>query len=222
MKRIKRYELDTENYPFSHHVPMDLRSGIRTYVDVDRLPLSDKQKRLVLRVQGAYAKKEAYTLAHRRDRAGRVLVTIKDIKGLEKCAVDLLSGKVYDKTRQHEIEPRYHLTKGKADYLMVGTTGLHRIVALAWLRVSGQLDLYRKALARPRAYPCHHIKPWTKLDQRGNNIFNVKILPCAVHYRYESIATQLATKYKRGELTIDDETSLKNGGMIAIHKTHVL
>ena len=73
MKRIKRYELDTENYPFSHHVPMDLRSGIRTYVDVDRLPLSDKQKRLVLRVQGADAKKEAYTLAHRKDRYGLLM-----------------------------------------------------------------------------------------------------------------------------------------------------
>ena len=92
---------------------------------------------------------------------------------------------------------------------MVGPMGLHRIVALARLRVSGQHDLYWKALARPRAYPCHHIKPWTKLDQRGNNIFNVKILPCAVHYRYESIATQMATKYKHGELVIDDETNLK-------------
>ena len=134
----------------------------------------------------------------------------RDIKGLEACAVDLLlSSKVYDKTRRHEIEPRYHLTKGKADYLMVGPMGLHRIVALAWLRVSGQLDLYRKAIASPSAYPCHHIKPWTKLDQRGNNIFNVEILPRTIHQRYESIATQLAAKYKRGELVIDDETNLK-------------
>lgn len=208
MKKIERYSMDVDDYPFSHHVPMDLRGGVRTYVDVDELPLSDTQKRLVLAVQGADAKKEAYMIGRHKDRTGRVLVTIKDIKGLEECAVDLLSGKVYDKTRRHEIEPRYHLTKGKPDYLMVGPMGLHRIVALAWLRVSGQHDLYWKALARPRAYPCHHIKPWTKLDQRGNNIFNVEILPRTIHQRYESIATQMATKHKRGELAIDDETTM--------------
>lgn len=209
MKRIKRYELDTENYPFSYHVPMDLRSGVRTYVDVDRLPLSDKQKRLVLRVQGADAKKEAYVINHRKDRYGRLMITIKDMgKDLDGLRVDVLSGKVYDESGRHEIEPKYHQTKGKRDYLMVKDTGLHRIVELAWLRVSGQYDLYKRAIACPRAYPCHHIKPWTKLDQRGNTIFNVKILPCAVHYRYESIATQMATKYKRGELDIDDETTM--------------
>ena len=80
MKRIKRDELDTEEYPFSHHVPMDLRGGVRTYVDVDQLPLSDTQKRLVLRIQGSDAKKEAYMIRRHKDRAGRVLVTIKDIK----------------------------------------------------------------------------------------------------------------------------------------------
>lgn len=211
MKRIKRYELDTENYPFSYHVPMDLRSGVRTYVDVDRLPLSDKQKRLVLRVQGADAKKEAYTLAHRKDRYGRLMLTIKDMgKELDGLRVDLLSGKVYDKSGRHEIEPHYHYdNNGNRDYLMVKDRGLHRIVALAYLRVSGQLDLYRKAIACPRAYPCHHIKPWLKLDQRGNNIFNVEILPRAKHYQYESLVTQLVTKYRHGELTIDDETNLK-------------
>ena len=201
--------MDVDEYPFSHHVPMDLRGGVRTLVDVDRLPISEKYKALVLSVQGLDTKKERYCLAHHKDELGRLLVTIKDIKGLEECAVDLLSGKVYDKTRRHEIRPRYHLTKGKPDYLMIGPMGLHRIVALAWLRVSGQLDLYRKAIASPRAYPCHHIKPWTKLDQRGNNIFNVEILPRTIHQRYESIATQLAAKYKRGELVIDDETNLK-------------
>lgn len=189
---------------------MDLRSGVRTYVDVDRLPLNDKQKRLVLRVQGADAKKEAYTLAHRKDRYGRLMITIKDIgKDLDGLRVDVLTGKVYDKNGRHEIEQKYHQTNGKRDYLMVKGKGLHRIVALAWLRVSKQYNLYERALACPRAYPCHHIKPWLKLDQRGNTIFNVEILPSAVHYRYESIATQMATKYKRGELVIDDETNLK-------------
>ena len=188
---------------------MDLRGGVRTYVDVDQLPLSDTQKRLVLSVQGQDVQKEAYMINRHKDRYGRVLVTIKDIKGLEDCVVDLLSAKVYDSTRRHEIEPKYHQTKGKRDYLMVKGKGLHRIVALAWLRVSGQYDLYKRAIASPRAYPCHHIKPWTKLDQRGNNIFNVEILPRTIHQRYESIATQLATKYKRGELVIDDETNLK-------------
>ncbi|KRM37699.1 hypothetical protein FD34_GL001077 [Limosilactobacillus pontis DSM 8475] len=47
-----------------------------------------------------------------------------------------------------------------------------------------------------------------KLGQKGNTIFNVEILPLAVHQRYESIATQLATKYKRGELAIGGESSL--------------
>ena len=96
------------------------------------------------------------------DRAGRVLVTIKDIKGLEACAVDLLSGKIYDKTRKHEIAPRYHLTKGKADYLKVGPMGIHRIVALSWLRVSGQHDLYWKVLARP---PCLSLPSYPAMDQ---------------------------------------------------------
>ena len=85
MKRIKRYELDTENYPFSYHVLMDLRSGVRTYVDVDRLPLNDKQKRLVLRVQGADAKKEAYMIGRHKDRYGRVLVTIGTLKGWKRA-----------------------------------------------------------------------------------------------------------------------------------------
>lgn len=210
MRKTERYNLDVYEYPFSHHVPMDLRGGVRTYVDVDQLPLSDKQKRFVLRVQGADAKKEAYVINHRKDRYGRLMITIKDMgKDLDGLRVDLLSGKVYDESGRHEIEPKYHQTKGKRDYLMVKGKGLHRIVALAWLRVSGQYDLYKRAIACPRAYPCHHIKPWTKLDQRGNNIFNVEILPRTIHQRYESIATQLATKYKRGELVIDDETNLK-------------
>lgn len=147
MKRIKRYELNVNEFPFSHHIPMVLRDCVRTYVD--QLPLNDTQKRLVLAVQGADAKKESYMIGRHKDRYGRVLVTIRDIKGLEAYAVDLRSGKIYDKTRRHEIAPRYHMTKGKSDYLMVGPMGLHRIVALAWLRVSGQLDLYWKALAHP-------------------------------------------------------------------------
>lgn len=210
MRKIERYNLDVYEYPFSRHIPMDLRGGVRTYVDVDQLPLSDKQKRFVLRIQGPDAKKEAYVINHRKDSYGRLMLTIKNMgKDLDGLRVDVLSGKVYDESGRHEIEPKYHQTKGKPDYLMVGPMGLYRIVALAWLRVSGQHDLYWKALARPRAYPCHHIKPWTKLDQRGNSIFNVKILPLAVHQLYESIATQMATKYKRGELVIDDETNLK-------------
>lgn len=44
MKKIERDELDVTEFPFSHHVPIDLRGGVRTYVDVDQLPLSDKQK----------------------------------------------------------------------------------------------------------------------------------------------------------------------------------
>ena len=211
MKRIKRDELDTEEYPFSHHVPMDLRGGVRTYVDVDQLPLSDTQKRLVLRIQGPDAKKEAYMIRRHKDRAGRVLVTIKDIKGLEECAVDLLSGKVYDKTRRHEIELTYHRNKaGQPMYLRVSGSriDLHRVVALTWLRVSGQLKLYKQALAKPGAYPAHHREPWLKLNQRGNNVFNVEILPAKVHYQYESIVTQLAAKYRRGEVIIDKESEI--------------
>lgn len=60
----------------------DLRGGVRTYVDVDQLPLSDTQKRLVLVVQGADTKKEAHMIGRHKDRYGRVLVTIRDIKGL--------------------------------------------------------------------------------------------------------------------------------------------
>lgn len=207
MKKIERYGLDVNEFPFSHHVPMDLRGGVRTYVDVDQLPLSDKQKRFVLAVQGPDVKKEAYVINHRKDRYGRLMLTIKDMgKDLDGLRVDLLSGKVYDKSGRHEIEPHYHYdNNGNRDYLMIKNKGLHRIVGLAYLRASGQLNLYRKAIACPRAYPCHHLKPWTKLDQKGNNIFNVEILPRAVHYRYESIATQMATKYKRGELVIDDD-----------------
>ena len=42
VRKIERKDMDTEEYPYSHHVPMDLRGGIRMVVDVDRLPLSDK------------------------------------------------------------------------------------------------------------------------------------------------------------------------------------
>ena len=140
---------------------MDLRGGVRTYVDVDQLPLSDKQKRFVLRIQGPDAKKEAYVINHRKDSYRRLMLTIKNMgKDLDGLRVDVLSGKVYDESGRHEIEPKYHQTKGKRDYLMVEGKGLHGIVALAWLRVSGQLNLYRNAIACPRAYPCYHIKPW--------------------------------------------------------------
>lgn len=183
MKRIKRYELDTENYPFSYHVPMDLRSGVRTYVDVDRLPLSDKQKRLVLRVQGADAKKEACILAHRKDRYGRLMITIKGIGKLDGYKLDLLTAKIYDKSGK-EVKPTYHQTNGKRDYLMIGKIGLHRLVALTWLRLSGQLSLLDQAMENPSAYPAHHREPWLKLSQRGNNVFNVEILPAKVHYQY--------------------------------------
>lgn len=41
-------------------------------------------------------------------------------------------------------------------------------------------------------------------DESGRH----EILPRTIHQRYESIATQLAAKYKRGELSIDDETTM--------------
>lgn len=210
MKKIERDELDVTEFPFSHHVPMDLRGGVRTVVDVDQLPLSDKQKRLVLSVQGLDTRKERYCLAHHKDKLGRLLVTIKGMGKLDGYRVDLLSGKVYDASGRHEVKPRYHYDKhGNKDYLMVKGVGLHRLIALTWLRVSGQLSLLDRAMKNPSAYPAHHREPWLKLSQRGNNVFNVMILPVKDHYQYESIATQLAAKYKRGELVIDDETNLK-------------
>lgn len=209
MKKIATDELDVTEFPFSHHVPMDLRGGVRTVVDVDQLPLSNKQKALVLSVQGLDTKKERYCLAHHKDKLGRLLITIKDLgKELDGLRVDLLSGKVYDKSGRHEIKPHYHKTKGKPDYLMIKRKGLHRIVALTWLRVSGQLTLYKQAIANPRAYPAHHREPWTKLKQSGNTVFNVMILPTKTHYQYESIVTQLAAKYRRGEIAIDQTDNI--------------
>lgn len=212
MKKIERYSMDVNEFPYSHHVPMDLRGGIRTVVDVDRLPLSDKQKRLVLSVQGLDTKKERYCLAHHKDSQGRLLITIKDMgEELDGLRVDLLSGKVYDESGRHEIKLTYHRNKaGQPMYLRVSGSriDLHRIVALTWLRISGQTTLYKKALANPGAYPAHHREPWLKLSQRGNNVFNVMILPAKVHYQYESILTQLAAKYRRGEVTIDKESEI--------------
>ena len=212
MKKIERLSMDVNEFPFSHHVPMDLRGGVRTYVDVDQLPLSDKRKRLVLSVQGLDVKKEAYTLAHHKDKQGRLLITIKDLgKELDGLRVDLLSGKVYDKNGRHEIKLTYHRNKaGQPMYLRVSGSriDLHRVVALTWLRISGQYELYRKALAKPSAYPAHHREPWLKLTQKGNNVFNVGVLPVKVHYQYESIVTQLSAKYKRGEVSIDKESEI--------------
>lgn len=201
--------MDVEEYPFSHHVPMDLRGGIRTVVDVDTLPLSDKQKALVLSVQGLDTKKERYCLAHHKDELGRLLITIKDMGKLDGYRVDLLSGKVYDASGRHEVKPGYHYSKaGEPMYLRVKGKDLHRIVALTWLRISGQYELYRKALAKPSAYPAHHREPWLKLTQKGNNVFNVGVLPVKVHYQYESIVTQLSAKYKRGEVSIDKSSEI--------------
>lgn len=212
MKRIKRDELDVNEFPYSHHVPMDLRGGVRTYVDVDQLPLSDKQKRLVLSVQGLDTRKERYCLAHHKDKQGRLLITIKDMgEELDGLRVDLLSGKVYDKSGRHDIKLTYHRNKaGQPMYLRVSGSriDLHRVVALTWLRISGQTTLYKKALANPSAYPAHHREPWLKLTQKGNNIFNVEILPVKVHRRYESVVTQLAAKYKHGEVNIDKESEI--------------
>lgn len=209
MKKIERLSMDVEEYPFSHHVPMDLRGGIRTVVDVDTLPLSDKQKALVLSVQGLDTKKERYCLAHHKDELGRLLITIKDMGKLDGYRVDLLSGKVYDASGRHEVKPGYHYSKaGEPMYLRVKGKDLHRIVALTWLRISGQYELYRKALAKPSAYPAHHREPWLKLTQKGNNVFNVGVLPVKVHYQYESIVTQLSAKYKRGEVSIDKSSEI--------------
>lgn len=209
MKKIERDELDVTEFPFSHHVPMDLRGGIRTVVDVDQLPLSDKQKRLVLSVQGLDTKKERYCLAHHKDSQGRLMIKLKDMGTLSGYRVDLLSGKVYDASGRHEVKPSYHYSKaGEPMYLRVKGKDLHRVVALTWLRISGQYELYRKALAKPKDYPAHHREPWLKLSQKGNNIFNVGILPVKVHRRYESIVTQLAAKYKHGEVNIDKESEI--------------
>lgn len=207
MKKIERYSMDVDKYPFSHHVPMDLRGGVRTFVDVDQLPLSDKQKRLVLSVQGLDTKKERYCLAHHKDKQGRLLVTIKGIGKPDGYKLDLLTARLYDKSGK-EVIPTYHQTNGKRDYLMIGKIGLHRLVALTWLRVSGQLSLLDRAMKNPSAYPAHHREPWLKLSQRGNNIFNVGILPVKVHRRYESVVTQLAAKYKRGEVSIDKSSEI--------------
>lgn len=212
MRKIDRLDMDKGEIPFVHHVPMDLRGGVRTYVDVDQLPLSDKQKRLVLAVQGLDTKKERYCLAHHKDKQGRLLITIKDMgKELDGLRVDLLSGKVYDKSGRHEIKLTYHRNKaGQPMYLRVSGSriDLHRIVALTWLRVSGQLTLYKQALAKPKDYPAHHREPWLKLEAKGNNVFNVGILPVKVHRRYESVVTQLSAKYKRGEVNIDKESEI--------------
>lgn len=209
MKKIERDELDVTEYPFSHHVPMDLRGGVRTYVDVDRLPLSEKYKALVLSVQGLDTKKERYCLSHHKDELGRLLITIKDMGKLDGYLVDLMTGKVYDASGRHEVKPGYHYSKaGEPMYLRVKGKDLHRIVALTWLRISGQTTLYKKALANPSAYPAHHREPWLKLTQKGNNIFNVEILPVKVHRRYESVVAQLAAKYKHGEVNIDKESEI--------------
>lgn len=209
MKKIERLSMDVEEYPFSHHVPMDLRGGIRTVVDVDTLPLSDKQKALVLSVQGLDTKKERYCLAHHKDSQGRLMIKLKDMGTLSGYRLDLLSGKIYDPSGRHEVKPSYHYSKaGEPMYLRVKGKDLHRIVALTWLRISGQYELYRKALAKPKDYPAHHREPWLKLSQKGNNIFNVGILPVKVHRRYESIVTQLAAKYKHGEVNIDKESEI--------------
>lgn len=209
MKKIDRLDMDKSEIPFSHHVPMDLRGGVRTYVDVDQLPLSDKQKRLVLAVQGLDTKKERYCLAHHKDKQGRVLVAIKGLGKLDGYRLDLLSGKVYDASGRHEVKPGYHYDKhGNKDYLMVKGVGLHRIIALTWLRLSGQLSLLNQAMENPSAYPAHHREPWLKLTQKGNNVFNVMILPAKVHHQYESIVTQLSAKYRRGEVIIDESSEI--------------
>ena len=209
MRKIERYSMDVDDFPYSHHVPMDLRGGVRTFVDVDRLPISEKYKALVLSVQGLDTKKERYCLAHHKDELGRLLITIKDMGKLDGYRVDLMSGKVYDASGRHEVKPGYHYSKaGEPMYLRVKGKDLHRIVALTWLRISGQTTLYKKALANPSAYPAHHREPWLKLTQKGNNIFNVEILPVKVHRRYESVVTQLAAKYKRGEVNIDKSSEI--------------
>ena len=210
MRKIDRLDMDKSEIPFAHHVPMDLRGGVKTFVDADTLPLSDKQKALVLSVQGLDTMKERYCLAHHKDKQGRLLITIKDMgKELDGLRVDLLSGKVYDKSGRHEVKPGYHYSKaGEPMYLRIKGKDLHRIIALTWLRVSGQYELYRKALANASAYPAHHREPWLKLTQKGNNVFNVEILPVKVHRRYESVVTQLAAKYKRGEVNIDKESEI--------------
>ena len=209
MRKIDRLDMDVNEYPFSHHVPMDLRGGVRTFVDVDRLPISEKHKALVLSVQGLDTKKERYCLAHHKDELGRLMIKLKDMGTLSGYHVDLLSGKVYDASGRHEVKPGYHYDEaGEPMYLRLKGRDLHRIVALTWLRISGQYELYRKALAKPKDYPAHHREPWLKLTQKGNNIFNVEILPVKVHRRYESVVTQLAAKYRRGEVKIDKESEI--------------
>ena len=111
--------MDKNELPYSHHVPMDLRDGVRTYVDVDQLPLSDKQKRLVLSVQGLDTKKERYCLAHHKDSQGRLMIKLKDMGKLDGYRVDLLTGKVYDASGK-EVKPGYHYSKaGEPMYLRV-------------------------------------------------------------------------------------------------------
>ena len=212
MRKIDRVDMDKSELPFAHHVPMDLRGGVKTFVDVNQLPLTDKQRALVLRVQGIDTRKERYCLLHHKDKQGRLLITIKDMgKELDGLRVDLLTGKVYDKSGRHEIKLTYHRNKaGQPMYLRVSGSriDLHRVVALTWLRVSGQLTLYKQALAKPGAYPAHHREPWLKLEPKGNSVFNVEILPAKVHYQYESILTQLAAKYRRGEFSIDQDDNV--------------
>ena len=155
--------MDVGDYPYSHHVPMDLRGGIRTVVDVDRLPLSDKQKALVLSVQGLDTRKERYYLAHHKDKLGRLLITIKGIGKLDGYKLELLTAKIYDKSGK-EVKPTYHQTNGKRDYL-------HRLVALTWLRLSGQLSLLDQAMENPSAYPAHHRETMAKVKPTGKQRF---------------------------------------------------
>lgn len=197
----------TSDYEFSTYVPLDLRQGIPTYVDVNDLPLSAKQCEIVLMVQGVNRSKERYMLK----RKGQSKITmIKDSEtGFDGYWLDWLTARVY-KDRAMTDEYEFHID-GKGHYLVGKHIGLHRLVALQWLRLTDK-KMFEAAKKDGRAFPCHHREPWLKQTPEGNNIWNVEILPIDLHKRYESIVDELIAKYKRGDFEVVDNLS----------KTHVL
>lgn len=195
----------TSSYDYDTYVPLDLRKNRPTYVDVNALPLSGAEREIILRVQGVNRAKERYILG----RKGEYKLTKIEDSGtaFDGYWLDWLTAKVY-KDRAMKEEYQFHIDS--TGYLVGKHIGLHRLVALQWLRLTNK-ELFEKAKGDGRYYQVHHRKPWLRNTQEGNNIWNVEVLDWPQHKRYESILDRLITAYDKGQIAVLDSLNRYQG-----------
>lgn len=165
---------------------MDLYGYDYGLVDIDKLPLSAKEKEIVAAVQLQDKVLSKYLHDHN---GGHDLITIEDVPSLAGDTMDLRGGKVFELPTgiEHKF---YHV--GYAGQYFEDKYGnyLHRLTAFQYT-MRTDMKKYEDAMNNPDDYQVHHRNPVIRRLPHGNGISNVMLLKKGVHQQYTAITRKL-------------------------------